>query len=372
MNVNWRFTSASRNSYAALSAACENQGFILDPVRAPADDVTCYSINSINAGTLLDEIAEAGCITIAGGPHATACYRDVARVADYVIVGEGEYALPALLSGIEDGGSPRVPGVATKDGLVPQDRTVLLDAYPPFSRVRGYIEISRGCPFGCSYCQTPRIFGHAMRHRTIDSIVRWSRSYRDLRFVTPNALAYGSDGSEPRLEKIEGLFRRLSGNIYFGTFPSEVRPEFVYDEALDLITTYCANSKIHFGAQSGSDQVLDRLGRGHSIGDVVDAVELCRDHGLTPIVDFIVGFPFETDDDQGSTCDLIAWVADRGQVHVHRFIPLPGTPLAGRSARPLLPRTERLLGKLSLKGRLTGSWSDPETRFNRRKRGNDI
>ena len=106
--------------------------------------------------------------------------------------------------------------------------------------------------------------------------------------------------------------------------------------------------------------------------EVVDAVELCRDHGLTPLVDFIVGFPFETDDDQESTCDLIAWVADRGLVHVHRFIPLPGTPLAGRSARPLLPRTEQLLGNLSLQGRLTGSWSDPETRFNRRTRGNDI
>jgi len=372
MKVNWRFTNASRNSYAALFAACETAGFTLNPVKTPTADVTCYSLNSINAGTLLKEIAKAGCITIAGGPHATACYRDVVREADYVIVGEGEYALPALLSCINEGRVPRVPGVATKDGFIPPDRTVLLDAYPPFSRIKGYIEISRGCPFGCAYCQTPRIFGHSMRHRTIDSIERWSRNYRDIRFVTPNALAYGSDGRSPNLVKVKRLLSRLSGNIYLGTFPSEVRPEFVTDEALDLISTYCANNRLHFGAQSGSNQILERLGRGHGISEVVAAVELCRDHGLTPVVDFIVGFPFETDDDQRATGDLIRWVTDRGSVHVHLFTPLPGTPLAGTAARSLLPEIEHLLGNLSLKGRLTGSWSDPKTRFNRRKQGNDI
>jgi B12-binding domain/radical SAM domain protein len=372
MKVNWRYTNASRNSFAALYAACEKAGFILDPVKAPKPDITCYSINSINAGNLLEEIAKAGCITIAGGPHATACYSDVVKVADYVIVGEGEYALPALLSCIEEEKTPRIPGVATKEGYIPPDRTVLLDPYPPFSRIKGYIEISRGCPFGCAYCQTPRIFGHSMRHRSVDCIARWSRKYRDIRFVTPNALAYGSDGRSPNLVKVKMLLSRLSGNIYFGTFPSEVRPEFVTEEALDLITTYCANNRLHFGAQSGSDPILKRLGRGHDIGDVVTAVELCLDRGLTPVVDFIIGFPFETDDDQRDTTELIRWVADRGSVHVHRFIPLPGTPLAGTSARSILPETEHLLGNLSLKGRLTGSWSDPKTRFNRRKQGNDI
>lgn len=372
MKINWRFTNASKNSFAVLHAACESHGFSLEAVNAPTADITCYSLNSINAPALLPEIAGADCITIAGGPHATACFRDVGQVADYVIIGEGEYALPALISCLEHGQIPRIPGIATGESYIPPDRTVLLDAYPPFSHIKGYIEISRGCPFGCAYCQTPRIFGHCMRHRSIDCIARWSEKFRDIRFVSPNALAYGSDGRVPNLEKVERLLSRLSGNIYFGTFPSETRPEFIQGKALELITTYCANKRLHFGAQSGSDQVLRRLGRGHSVSDVVLAVELCRDHGLVPIVDFIVGFPFETDDDQRATGELIRWVADRGTVHVHRFIPLPGTPLAGTSPRPLLPETDQLLGNLSLRGKLTGSWSDPKTRFNSRKLGNDI
>ncbi len=371
MQVNWRLIHAARNSFAVLHAACETEGVVLTPAEGPADDVTCYSLTSVSAARYRDEIAGAGCLTIAGGPHATACPREVAGYADYVIVGEGEYTLPRLLKDLRDGGEGRIPGVMTGDYYRPADTGVRLDAYPAFSEYKGYIEISRGCPFSCGYCQTPQIFGHCMRHRSIDEVAKYADRHRQSRFVTPNAFAYGSDGIRPRFDKIEHLFRRCRHEIFFGTFPSEVRPEFVCEESLTLVNRYCANKRLHFGAQSGSDDVLRQLCRGHTTADVIRAVELCRDFALTPVVDFIVGLPFETDDDQRATLDLIHWVARSGNVHVHRFIPLPGTPLAGTAARPLLTETEKLCGNLALTGRLTGSWTDPEIRFFRRP-SNDI
>jgi hypothetical protein len=60
---------------------------------------------------------------------------------------------------------------------------------------------------------------------------------------------------------------------------------------------------------------------------------------------------------------LIRWVSRSGAIHIHPFIPLPGTPLFKTRRRPLLPETIRTLGKLSLTGKLTGSWTDPEIRF---------
>ncbi len=65
------------------------------------------------------------------------------------------------------------------------------------------------------------------------------------------------------------------------------------------------------------------------------------------------------------------WVTRYGKVHVHRFLPLPGTRLAGTNARSLLPETEKICGKLAYSGKLTGSWNDPEIRFFRRP-SNDI
>jgi B12-binding domain/radical SAM domain protein len=363
MKVNWRLITAAQNSFAALSAACEKDGYLLRPADRPAHDVTCYSLNSINADRYREEIATANCITIVGGPHATACPRETAEYADFVVVGEGEFTLPRLLAEIEDGNDGKIPGVATRASYEPADTCVRLDAYPAFSLRQGYVEISRGCPFSCSYCQTPNIFGHRMRHRSVDEIVRYANRYEHARFISPNAFAYGSDGIHPRWEKIERLFRKLEHRIYFGTFPSEVRPEFICEESLTLLAAYCSNTKLHFGAQSGSDTVLERLGRGHTVDDVIQAVELCNEFSITPVVDFIVGLPFETDEDQEKTLNLLQWVTRFGKVHVHRFLPLPGTRLAGTTARSLLPETEKICGKLAYSGKLTGSWNDPEIRF---------
>jgi B12-binding domain/radical SAM domain protein len=356
MRVNWRESSATRNTYAVLYAACEKAGYSLLPVRSPTQEITCYSLNSKNVFLFQDEIATADCTTIAGGPHASACYQEVAKFADYVIVGEGERALPQLLSYLEEERGEIPPGVATRDAYRPAPYSILLDAFPPFSQRKGYIEISRGCPHACAYCQTPHLFGHQMRHRSIDTIARFARRYRDVRFVSPNAFAYGSNGISPRWEKVERLLRQLEGQIYLGTFPSEVRPEFVTDQALELITTYCANVRVHFGAQSGSDRVLSLLHRGHTVLQVEDALDRICAHGLEPVVDVILGLPMETDADQQATLRLITSIVRRGRVHVHPFLPLPGTPLAQAAPRPRLPVVDRTLGRLALSGKLTGSW----------------
>jgi B12-binding domain/radical SAM domain protein len=369
MEIFWREISSQRNSYAAIYAACERHGYHLESSPVPAGDVTLYSLNSIQAPQFTREIADAPCITIAGGPHATACFQDLVYIADYVVVGEGEFTVPRLLDAIRTG-NPVPPGVATRDGFTPIDHTIIPDAYPSFSRFKGYIEISRGCPHSCRYCQTPCMFGHHMRHRSIDSVRTLSTHFRQIRFVSPNALAYGSDGKNLRLDKVELLLkmlkRDLSREIYFGTFPSEVRPESVTVESAELIREYCDNKKLHIGVQSGSDTCLARLRRGHTSHDALCALDNIHNAGLIPLVDVIFGFPDETAEEQEETVRLVREVCRNGYVHAHRFIPLPGTPLAGTVSVPVIPEAKAALGSLALSGRVTGSWNEPEIRFFRR------
>jgi B12-binding domain/radical SAM domain protein len=356
MRVTWRQINAANNTFAILYAACEQAGFHLRPVQTAEQDITCYSLNSVNFPRYRDEIASATCITVVGGPHASACYREIATIADYVVVGEGERSLPDLFAYLESGKGEVPRGIATRDGYRPSACSVRLDAFPPFSKIKGYIEITRGCPHRCGYCQTPRMFGSLMRHRSIDAIAQWADRYRDVRLVSPNAFAYGSDGRCPRWEKVERLLIALKGNIFFGTFPSEVRPEFITEQSLDLIASYCTNTRLAFGAQSGSDRVLAALRRGHTVRDVEIAVDRCRERGLVPVVDFILGLPMEEEDDQKESLRMIKEIIRNGHVRVHRFLPLPGTPMARFPSRSLIPGAEKLLGRLALQGSLSGSW----------------
>ena len=366
MKICFRYNSRNSYSIAALIPLVD-----ADLVLQPRAGIMLYSFATPQAGEVYQEVdsarkAKLDAVFVAGGPHPSALPEEVLEHFDFVVVGEGEETLPELIRAITDGRDPRmVKGIAYKSqGLIcftEKRATVDLDLYPPFATILAPIEISRGCPWGCTYCQTPRLFGHCMRHRSISVISRFARRHKDIRFTSPNSLAYGSDGRRPRLDKVKKLLEELSEQnkpIYFGTFPSEVRPDFVTDEALEIITAYCANKSISIGGQSGSPAVLRGIGRGHGREEIEMACELCREHGLIPNVDLIFGLPMESAEDQQMTLDLARWIEGKGgKVRAHRFMPLPGTPLWKRTPAPLSDDAEALLGRLALKGRLTGSWS---------------
>jgi radical SAM superfamily enzyme YgiQ (UPF0313 family) len=157
--------------------------------------------------------------------------------------------------------------------------------------------------------------------------------------------------------KVSELLSSLQGQVYFGTFPSEVRPEFVTDKVLEVVKERCANTSIHIGAQSGSDVVLEETNRGHSRQDVEVAVDLCRSHGFVPVVDFIFGLPTEGAADQADSLDLVDYVVSTGgQVRAHNFIPLPGTPYENERPAPVGKAVLKRLGKLARDGKLFGRW----------------
>jgi B12-binding domain/radical SAM domain protein len=336
----------------------------------PRPGIMLYSLASAQAEEIYREVsiakARLDAVFIAGGPHPSARPEEALEYFDYVVIGEGEEALPELIKAITNGGDPeKVLGIAFKrDGktvFTGQRPPVGLDKYPPFRGILAPLEISRGCPWGCAYCQTPRLFGRQMRHRSIATITKYARFHKDIRFTSPNSLAYGSDGLQPRLDKVEALLKALAEQkkpIYFGTFPSEVRPEFVSAQALELLSKYCANKTINIGGQSGSSEVLKAIGRGHGLEEIEEACDLCLDHSIVPHVDLIFGLPQESAEDQRLTLNLARWIVQKGgKVRAHYFTPLPGTPLEDETPVPICPEVIAELGRLALGGKLTGYWS---------------
>ena len=368
IDVNFRYSKKNSYSFAVLSPLLPEAGFVDKPVNG----IMIYSFTTRQAAKVFREVKSAGTdsIFIAGGSHPSGAPEETLEYFDYIVIGEGEETLPELVKVIQERENPgKIFGIAFRDPrtnkvvITPKRPYVDLDSYPCFDpeKLRAPIEISRGCPWGCKYCQTPRLFGKEVRHRSIDSIVKNAEYYNDLRFIASNALGYGSDGIHPRYDKVEKLLSALhklpDKNIYFGTFPSEVRPEFVTDESAELVRKYCANDSLSLGAQSGSDRILKEIRRGHTVEDSISAVECCLEHEITPAVDFIFGLPTETEEDQEKSLDLVRWICKKGgTVRAHYMTPLPGTPYASAVPAEVTDRVRRELGKLALGGKLTGYW----------------
>lgn len=382
MDVHFRYNKKNSYSFAVLSPLLPEAGFVDKPVNG----IMIYSFTTRQAARVFMEVKNAGTdsIFIAGGPHPSGAPEETLEYFDYVVIGEGEETLPELIKVIQERKNPgEVPGIAYRDRetgsvvITPKRAYANLDSYPCFdpAKLLAPIEISRGCPWGCKYCQTPRLFGREVRHRSIDSIVKNARHYSDLRFIASNAFGYGSDGIHPRFDKVEKLLSTLyklpDKKIFFGTFPSEVRPEFVTDESVELVRTYCANNTLSLGAQSGSDRILKEIRRGHTVDDSISAVECCLEHEIIPAVDFIFGLPTETEEDQEKSLDLVRWICKKGgTVRAHYFTPLPGTPYESAVPTEVSDRVRRELGKLALSGKLTGYWenhSKPEKKVKLRR-----
>jgi B12-binding domain/radical SAM domain protein len=341
--------------------------------------------NLADAATLMTDLRalRPAPLIIAGGPHPSARPAQVLHLgADAVVIGEGEEALPALLEWLASGESPAgLPGIAVlaADGHLaqgPRPGPIDLDAYPPLGlkhRRFGPIEITRGCPCACTFCQTSFLFGGRMRHRTVESAVTavrgaMAQGYRYVRFVTPNAFAYLSEdnGHTVNLDAIERLLQGMAGlvgkeRVYFGTFPSEVGPETVTPEGVALVRRYCGNNNLIFGAQSGSDRLLQMLRRRHTVADVYRAAEVTAAGGLTPVVDLIFGLPGEEAEDVAATLRLMEDLVSIGAIlHTHTFMPLPGTPLENAPPGRVDPALRPLLDHLASQGHQIGQWRKQE------------
>ncbi len=294
-----------------------------------------------------------GALFLAGGPHASADPEGTLALGfDHAFVGEAEELLPPFLAAGGDG-EPILVG----RGGVP------LDACPPFGRGRhGPVEITRGCAFGCGFCavgrRPPRHRGPASVLEAAEDLVRRGRPV--LSFVTPDALSYG--GGLAALAQLLASLRAAGVAPQLGIFPSEVRPERVTPEAMEVLREHCRNRTLVIGAQSGSEGVLRRLRRGHTVEDVERAARLARRWGFLPHVDLIFGLPDETLDDRRATAALARRLRREtgARLHAHYFHPLPGTPLWGREPTPLDPETRAFLGELRAAGAEDGYWEAQE------------
>ncbi|MFL5354851.1 TIGR04013 family B12-binding domain/radical SAM domain-containing protein [Archangium sp.] len=316
-------------------------------------------------------------LCIAGGVHATAETEQTLRAGfDLVAVGEGEPVLLELLGRLVRGEDPRQTRGLSRlvDGrMVSQGRGegVVLDTHPPFAarhRMFGAIEITRGCIYACRFCQTPFMNKARFRHRSVENIARWARvlreaGKRDVRFITPTSMSYGTQDESVNLEALERLLSAVreamgpEGRVFYGTFPSEVRPEHVTPEALAMLKRYVHNDNLIIGGQSGSERILREMHRGHDVETVVRAVSLAVEGGFVPNVDFILGLPGERPEDVKATLELMRRLSELGaKVHGHTFMPLPGTPYRDAAPGRVDDETRRELDRLASQGRLYGHW----------------
>ncbi|GAB4336328.1 MAG: TIGR04013 family B12-binding domain/radical SAM domain-containing protein [Calditrichia bacterium] len=305
-------------------------------------------------------------LLLAGGPHSSGDPVSALKMGfDLAYSGAGETAFPQIVERYLQNGLPEGRWIVAAPPLQRLEESIPISRYfvtiPP-------LEITRGCFWNCRFCQTAC---SKPIHRDFES-VEWfygelkKRGYhRRVNFICPSVFEYGAESpAKLRIEKLERLVRfcKEGGTTYLelGIFPSEARPNTFRPEFVDIIRDYCSNRKITIGAQTGCNELLRQMKRGHTVEQVETACRLSRERGLKPLVDIIFGFPGETPDHRRKTLDFIHHLtrAYGARTQVHYFLPLTGTPLQNSSPAPLDYRSIDRLEAFQKGGICTGWWKE--------------
>ncbi len=345
----------------------------------------CYS----NVLTILDlggislvaeDRAPEAPLVIAGGP----CVQNpepMARFIDLFIVGDGEESLPAVCDAwleLKNSGMSRAEAIASlagrfpyvyvpscyrpeydADGRAGAPRSIdgesaepirpavvqdfdgmpmpVLPVVPNIECVqdRIAIEIMRGCPWGCRFCQATAI-KRPLRFRSVDTIVEAAlESYRNTGYNEISLLSLSTSDYphfEELMRRLQAEFRPLGVSI---TVPS-LRVNEQLQAVGDLMNTD-RRSSLTLAPEAARDEMRQQIGKRITNDDLLAGCRTAFENGFQRVkLYFMCGLPGEQPADLDGIIDLAEEISRLGRAvngrpvqvvaNVSNFVPKPHTP----------------------------------------------
>jgi radical SAM superfamily enzyme YgiQ (UPF0313 family) len=290
-----------------------------------------------------------GAKIVLGGVHPTL---DPASVlandnVDFVIRGEGEYAISGLAEALSGGGKgDTIAGVSYKQGdgqLVINDKAPLikdLNSLPspdygafPIERyvehnrhlrsIRGIsMIVSRGCPFQCTFCAVHETMGRSWRIKSAARVVSeiiYLKECHGIEGVWFKDSIFNLDKEWVR------EFCRLMIETKTGIQWQALTRVDLIDEEQIILMKRAGLTQLDLGIETGSPKSLIRLKKGITVERIKERVAVAKRH-VKVFGFFMIGIPGEQELDVQQTFDL-AKDLDLDRWTWSIYSPLPGSEL---------------------------------------------
>lgn len=245
----------------------------------------------------IDEAKRCGKKVIVGGPHA-GCYTDELRKDNRI-----DFVEPWE---IDD-----------------------LDITPDYSDFIGIenavtygIALSRGCTNSCNFCAASKLHGK-WRKRDVEQA--WKELDSVGQYPKVKLIHVVDDSFSADLDHAKHFLREYKRRGYpWKLNIMNVRADQIDIELLELIKSVGCDI-LAIGVESGDPFVFRKIGKGESLSDIEDAIEMMHNVGITPWLNMIVGLPYETKE---SATRSIQWAMDVPNpkiVHWFQYAPFKGT-----------------------------------------------
>lgn len=280
-------------------------------------------------------------ITIAKGAHFLTSNTDVLynyKALDLIMVGEVEETLKEIL---QERPYEKIRGLCYRDGFVakytgkrpfitnldklPFPARHLVDnnlfRRPDNNKVQAIIKVSRGCPFHCFFCLATPVSGANVRMRSAENIIEEIKECVET-YKIKNFL-FWSDVFNSDREWTMDLCNKIIESGLKITWSSNTRADTADKEMADLM--YDAGCRlVSIGVESGSQYVLDKIGKKLTIDEIRDTVKIFKQAKIKIYNYFVIGLPWDDEESIEQTINF-AIELDSDFISFYTATPLPGT-----------------------------------------------
>ena len=331
-----------------LGTLMRNQGYdvrvYIEDIEAPdMNEVMSADLVGISAITstapqsyrLADKVRAGGGIVVLGGTHTSFLPEEGLEHADFVIRGEGEFAFQELVDAIQRGvGFEKILNLSYRqDGRVvsnperPKIPNLDVNPIPDYTLISGWkpggvisVATSRGCPFSCTFCSVPGMYGHAFRTHSIDRVLQ------ELTLHKGNLYTFFADDIfTANKKRVKELLRGMIDRDLTPEWGAQVRTETVDDPELLQMMRDANCFNVYVGFESINPRTLKLFQKKQDLAKIERAIERFHAHKIRIHGMFVVG----SDEDDVETIDATADFALKHDIDSIQFMiltPIPGSP----------------------------------------------
>jgi radical SAM superfamily enzyme YgiQ (UPF0313 family) len=285
---------------------------------------------------LADMMRAAGKIVVMGGTHTSFMPDEGMQHADFVVRGEGEFAFQELVDAIQHGdGFDKIQNLTYRaDGgrIVsnperPKIPNLDVNPIPDYQLITGWkpggvisVATSRGCPFSCTFCSVPGMYGHAFRTHSIDRVLQELQLHKGNMYTF-----FADDIFTANKKRVKELLRKMIERDLTPQWGAQVRTETVDDpELLQMMRdSNCFN--VYVGFESINPRTLKLFQKKQDLAKIERSIDRFHEHKIRIHGMFVVG----SDEDDVETIDATAEFALKHDIDSVQFMiltPIPGSP----------------------------------------------
>jgi radical SAM superfamily enzyme YgiQ (UPF0313 family) len=254
--------------------------------------ISAMQIQKESVNKVVDECIKYGVKIVAGGPLFTQDYQNYPQI-DHMVLNEAEITFPLFLKDLAEGHPQRI----YKTDKFPDITLTPVPDYQLLARKKYAfmnIQISRGCPFSCDFCEITSLLGHKVRLKSTEQILNeldklYELHWRGNVFIVDDNFI--GNKKTIKYELLPAMEEWMKKHKYPFIFNTEASIDLADDKELITLMARSGFTSVFIGIETPEEISLNECNKVQNKNrNLVQSIKNIQQSGLQVSGGFIVGF----------------------------------------------------------------------------------